>query len=107
MQPDLLVVCDPSQLQRIHIEGAPRLVIEIWSDSSLRPDRVRKMNLYARAGVSEYWMVTPHPPMAEVFSNQDGHFVVAGSYTECDMLRSPAPPATRRRSEGGYSGVYG
>ena len=92
VQPDLLVVCDPSQFQRTHIEGAPRVGVEILSDSSLRHDRLRKMNLYARAGVSEYWIVTPHLPMVEVFSNQNGHFVVAGSYTESDMLRSPAFP---------------
>ncbi len=92
VQPDLLVVCDPAQLRRTHIEGPPRLVVEILSDSSLRHDRVRKMNLYARTGVQEYWILTPHLPMVEVFSNQGGHFVVAGSYTESDLLRSPAFP---------------
>ena len=50
------------------------------------------MNLYARAGVSEYWILTAHLPVVEVFSNQGGRFVVAGSYTERDVLRSPAFP---------------
>jgi Uma2 family endonuclease len=67
VQPDLLVVCDPSQIKETHIDGPPALVIEITSPSSLRHDRVRKFALYARAGVKEYWVVTPYPSLIEVF----------------------------------------
>jgi len=59
VQPDLLVVCDPKQIRSTHIEGAPALVVEILSPSTLRHDRVLKLNLYARAGVAEYWLLTP------------------------------------------------
>src|SRR5262245_54809384 len=61
VQPDILVVCDPNQVKTTHIEGAPALVVEILSPSSLAHDRVRKMNLYARFGVPELWIVTPYP----------------------------------------------
>ena len=53
VQPDLLVACDPKQIRATHIEGPPRLVVEILSPSTLRHDRVRKLNLYARAGVGQ------------------------------------------------------
>lgn len=88
VQPDLLVACDPKQIQATHIEGAPRLVVEILSPSTLRHDRVRKLNLYARAGVAEYWLITPHPFMVEVMRLGNGMFATAGSYTETGRLCS-------------------
>ena len=69
----------PKQIQATHIEGPPRLVVEILSPSTLRHDRVRKLNLYARAGVAEYWIITPHPFMVEVMRL---------GYTETDRLCS-------------------
>lgn len=92
VQPDLLVVCEAAQMRRTHVEGPPRLVIEILSDSTLRHDRVRKLDLYCRAGISEYWIVTPHPAVVEVLHN-DGGFRVSGTYTEQDCLRSATFPA--------------
>lgn len=92
VQPDLLVVCDPKQIRSTHIEGAPALVVEILSPSTLRHDRVRKLNLYARAGVAEYWLLTPHPFIVEVMRLDTGVFSTAGSYTETGKLRSPGFP---------------
>lgn len=92
VQPDLLVVCDSTQLKRTHVEGPPRLVIEILSESTGRHDRVRKLNLYARSGVAEYWLVTPHPPLIEVLRNVDGCFSYVGAFTEAHMLRSGVFP---------------
>ena len=92
VQPDLLVVCDPEQLRPSHVEGAPSLVVEISSPSTQRHDRVRKLALYGRCGVAEYWLVTPHPFMVEVLHNQGGLFTTQRVYTERDVLRSPSFP---------------
>jgi Uma2 family endonuclease len=88
VQPDLLVVCNPQQLRTHCIEGPPALVVEVLSPSTLRHDRVRKLNLYSQVGVDEYWLVTPYPFLFEVLHNVDGVFLHAGSYTEADVLRS-------------------
>jgi Uma2 family endonuclease len=40
-------------------EGAPALVVEVISPSSRQSDHVKKMILYARAGVLEYWIADP------------------------------------------------
>ncbi len=59
VQPDLLVICNPSQVKRTHIEGAPTLVVEIICDAFPHLVRHPKLHLYARSGVQEYWIVTP------------------------------------------------
>ena len=61
VQPDILVVCDSTQIKKTHIDGPPSLVIEVISPSSCLHDRGRKLELYARSGVREVWLVTPYP----------------------------------------------
>ena len=92
VQPDLLVVCDPDQIKRTHVEGPPSLVIEILSPDSLKHDRVVKMELYARFGVPEYWIVTPYPSMIEVFVLQGDAYRLQAGYVKEDTLRSPSFP---------------
>lgn len=92
VQPDLLVYCDPQQDRGSYIEGAPVLAVEVLSPSTYRHDRIRKLQLYARAGVKEYWIVNPEPPIFEVLSLNEGAYRVCGAYSECDELRSPAFP---------------
>jgi Uma2 family endonuclease len=41
----------------VELEGAPDLVVEIISDTSVSKDRKRLPGLYARAGVPELWLV--------------------------------------------------
>lgn len=41
----------------IELEGAPDLVVEIVSDSSVEKDLRRLPRLYARSGISELWLV--------------------------------------------------
>jgi Uma2 family endonuclease len=92
VQPDLVVVCNPDQIKRTHIEGSPTLVVEILSPTSMRHDHVRKFELYARFGVKEYWIVTPYPPLVEVYVLQGDHFRLAAGYDQDDTLRSPTFP---------------
>lgn len=92
VQPDLMVVCDKNQIKRTHIEGAPKLVVEIVSESSTIHDRMRKSQLYARAGVQEYWIVTPFPSLIEVFELDGGSYRVRHVFGKDDTLSSPAFP---------------
>jgi len=91
VQPDLLVVCDPSQLQG-HIAGPPALVVEIVSPGSARIDRVLKTELYARFGIKEYWIVTPFPCTVEIFLLQGDRYVFWKGFSEEDVLTSPSFP---------------
>lgn len=71
VQPDITVVCDPSRLDEHGYQGAPDMMIEILSPSSLRHDKLVKLNLYQRAGVGEYWIVDPANRGVTVFLRDD------------------------------------
>jgi Uma2 family endonuclease len=57
VQPDILVVCDPSKVGEQAILGPPDFIIEIVSPSSKVMDMEDKRRLYLAAGVREYWIV--------------------------------------------------
>ena len=59
MQPDLFVVCDDSKVQSRVIYGAPDLIIEILSKSTMKKDMTVKLKKYWESGVREYWIVDP------------------------------------------------
>ena len=90
VQPDILVVCDPNQIRPTHIEGPPALVIEILSPSTGQRDRVLKMDLYARTGVREVWLVTPFPQSVEVFVLDGDTYRRAAAYDQNGSLASPS-----------------
>ncbi len=58
VQPDILVICDPENIdQKGRYWGIPSLVVEVLSPSSKKHDMFRKLNLYARTGIKEFWLV--------------------------------------------------
>jgi Uma2 family endonuclease len=59
VQPDITVVCDPSRLDDKGCRGAPDWIVEIVSPSSVSMDYIRKLALYEKHGVREYWIVHP------------------------------------------------
>ena len=59
VQPDISVVCDPSKLDDKGCRGAPDWIIEVLSPGTAGHDQVRKLSLYERHGVKEYWLVHP------------------------------------------------
>ena len=59
VEPDISVICDKNKLDKHGCKGAPDMVIEVLSPSTLRHDRFVKLALYQQAGVREYWVVEP------------------------------------------------
>ena len=59
LEPDLMVICDPSKVQEDGVHGAPDWIIEIVSPSSAKMDYSRKLFMYHSAGVRLYWIVDP------------------------------------------------
>ena len=78
-----------------NIQGAPDLVIEVVSESSAYRDLVRKKRLYARFGVSEYWVVFPEDRAVEVYVLRGQRFRLQGAYAEDEVLESTVLPGFR------------
>ncbi len=91
VQPDLMVICDPKQFKG-HLEGPPTLVVEVLSPSTESKDRHRKLSLYARFGVPEYWIVSPFPPYVEILRLQNGTFVLHRAFEKGETLVSESFP---------------
>ncbi len=74
VQPDISVVCDPSKLDDKGCRGAPDWLIEVLSPGSAGHDQVRKLALYERHGVGEYWLVHPIDRVLTVYRLHDGAY---------------------------------
>ena len=74
--PDFMVVCDPDKIQPDGVHGAPDLVVEVLSPSTMNNDLGRKKDVYERAGVKEYWIVSPVEKAITVYRLQEGRFVL-------------------------------
>lgn len=60
VQPDIMVICDPERVnEKGRYEGVPSLVVEVLSPSTRRKDMLKKLDLYLRTGIKEYWLVDP------------------------------------------------
>ena len=85
IQPDICVVCDLTKLDDRGCIGAPDLIVEVLSPSTMRQDWNRKFGLYEKAGVREYWIVDPKAKTVSAFIMQpDGNFD-NGTVYECNQ----------------------
>lgn len=77
VQPDLLFVSNERRgiITEKQMLGAPDLVVEILSPSTAHRDRGIKLDLYARSGVRQYWIVDPDRDVVDVwrFGENPGH----------------------------------
>jgi len=75
VQPDICVICDLSKLDKRGCCGAPDMIVEILSPSTLKRDMREKYDLYEESGVKEYWIVNPEAQTINVFLlQQDGKY---------------------------------
>ncbi len=79
--PDFMVVCDPNKIKPDGVHGAPDLVVEVLSPSTIRNDRTHKKEVYARCGVQEYWLISPSEKSVEVYRMNGMEFVLHDVYT--------------------------
>ncbi len=87
VEPDISVICDRDKLTDRGCTGAPDWIIEIISPSTSSHDYVVKLNLYAEAGVREYWIVDPDKESIFVYYLEEAYFKVE-SYTFRDKVHA-------------------
>ncbi|KNY27582.1 Uma2 family endonuclease [Pseudobacteroides cellulosolvens] len=87
VEPDITVVCDKSKIDERGCNGAPDMIIEVMSPSSIKKDRVIKFNKYEKAGVREYWIVEPDVKIVSAFILQEsGRYGRPEIYTEDEKI---------------------
>jgi Uma2 family endonuclease len=94
VQPDLLFIVKDrlSIIKETNIQGAPDLVVEILSPASEKRDRGAKQKVYARAGVTESWIVDPTAKTIEVFTLSEAGYQRINLFKLSDTLSSPLLP---------------
>ena len=88
VQPDLVVILKHKQaiITRSRVRGAPDLVVEIMSPSSEHNDRVRKLELYRKSAVPEYWVVDPGQHVIEQYILRDDTYDLIGRHADSITL---------------------
>lgn len=74
------------------IEGPPALIVEVLSPSNSQHDLITKRALYARAGVPEYWIVSPEAMSIEVLTLEGSHYRTHDRLAGDEILTSPTFP---------------
>jgi len=72
---------------------APDLAIEILSPGTSRNDRGRKLRMFERHRVREYWLVEPDRPSVEVYQLSETRLVLTSTATDGEQVESPLLPA--------------
>ena len=87
VEPDISVICNPDRLTDWGCSGAPDWIVEIVSPGNPGHDYIRKLNLYANAGVREYWIVNPSDCTVFVYRLEESKFENI-SYSFCDDIKA-------------------
>jgi len=90
MQPDILYISNENLeiLTTLNIKGAPDLIIEILSPSTIENDRIYKKLVYEKFGVKEYWIVDPQEEIIEVWSLKNARFQLFHKAKKTEKLTS-------------------
>jgi len=85
VQPDLLVVCDETKIEKKRCNGAPDMTVEILSPSTTKQDLLTKLVKYQKAGVREYWIIDPDTEIVNVHILENGHYIIS-SYEKYETI---------------------
>ncbi len=77
--PDIMIICDRKHLKGGSYSGVPKFVVETLSPSTAKRDKSEKKDIYEKAGVEEYWIVSPQGSV-EIYYLEDGKYVLEQSY---------------------------
>lgn len=93
VQPDISVVCDPQKIDSLGCKGAPDLIVEIISKSSVTKDLHEKYDLYQASGVKEYWIIHPYDKTLSInVRNEYGIYQAGKLLTKGDIATSTILP---------------
>ena len=95
--PDLVFLTN-EQLEQVgaesHIKLAPALAVEVVSPGreNARRDRVKKLRVYGKFGVGEYWVADPEARTVEIYRPAGGALALAATAGGDEEITSPLLP---------------
>lgn len=94
LQPDIAYVSAARTplIAREGIRGGPDLTVEALSPATAKLDRGPKRLLYARHGVTEYWIVDPDADRIDLYRLQENADAPERSLGAADTLTTPLLP---------------
>lgn len=88
VQPDISIICGKQLTTENQYIGVPTLVVEVVSPSNASDDYIKKLNLYMRVGVKEYWIVSPKNKTVEIFQLENGVYGEPKILSKSDIVES-------------------
>ena len=80
-RPDFCVVCNPEAIGKdLKVHGVPDLCVEVLSPSTMQNDLGKKMELYARNGVKEYWIIDKTSKNIFTYLLNEGYYKLNAAY---------------------------
>jgi Uma2 family endonuclease len=94
VEPDVLFLTSDhaDRVEELYIAGAPDVAVEVSSPSTHRLELVRKLGLYERFGVPEYWYVDLQADRVEIHRLVDDQYGVPALLRRGDVVRSVLLP---------------
>lgn len=78
-----MIICDRKHLKGGSYSGVPKFIAETLSHSTAKRDKTEKKDIYEKAGVEEYWIISPQGSV-EIYYLQNGKYILEQNY----MLQS-------------------
>ena len=88
VQPDIVVICEKSNIDKLGCLGSPDIVIEILSPATAYKDQTEKLALYERHAVKEYWIFNPDAKYVLAYCFEGAKYGKPEYLTESDTLKS-------------------
>ena len=88
VQPDVVVYCSKEKVDKRGGIAAPEIVVEVLSPWNEKMDKQRKLNLYEKAGVKEYWIVDSDSECVDVYVHNGVKFDTRVYYNPSSTITS-------------------
>ncbi|HAO19544.1 MAG: hypothetical protein BWK80_16720 [Desulfobacteraceae bacterium IS3] len=96
VQPDISVICDLKKIDDRGCRGAPDFIAEITSPFTASKDNIRKVALYEKHGVKEYWIIHPFDNIVYVrLLNENGRYGSPAIYEALGQLEIATLPGLK------------
>lgn len=82
------MICDRNKITDEGYKGVPKLIVEVLSPTTASVDYIKKMQLYSRFGVLEYWIVNPRNKSLQIFVLDNGVYIEYVALSQTGIAKS-------------------